>query len=92
MTWYRDKPIQNEIEARQVTADDVIEVAAWCGGQVVEEFNPLTDESHPGVNVPTLNGPMRASDGDYVVKEVGGRFGIYKKHQFEAKFEELYPS
>jgi hypothetical protein len=93
LTWYKEKPVQNEIEAKQLTMDNAIEVASWCGGVYVHEIDPFDEnKKFPAINVPTLDGPKRASQGSYVAKELGGKFVVYSQEQFEAKFEELYPS
>lgn len=66
-----------------VTSETVNVIAAWCGGQSVEEFEPFADVNAepkrlPGVNVQTRDGVKRASDGDYVIKLSDGSFDVLK--------------
>ena len=82
---YRKRTV--EVEAEQVTNDNAYDVAQWCGGRVVEEIGPVDLGRTYGINVPTLEGPERASQGDYVVKGQHGEFFTCKQHAFQHDFE-----
>lgn len=85
---YRSKPVI--IEANLLTKENAEAIAVWCGGRLVEEANaenPL--DKYVGINVPTLNGPARASEGDYVVKGELGDFWPCKPNQFASKYEKV---
>lgn len=83
---YRKKPVV--VEAIQLSKDNVEEVATWCGGAIAEEIDPTDDEKRfVAINVPTLEGVMRASEGDYVIKGVKGEFYPCKPEIFQATYE-----
>lgn len=83
---YRKKAVT--IEANQLTKENAEAIAHWCGGYLVEEINPIDDhERFVGINIPTLEGPMRASEGDFVIKGVQGEFYPCKPSIFEATYE-----
>jgi hypothetical protein len=86
MPLYRSKP--KIVQAVQLEPHKAAEIANWCGGEVVEEIDALDpDKRFVGINIPTLEGVMRASQGDYVIKSVKGEFYPCKPDIFEASFE-----
>ena len=76
MKRYRKKPVV--VEAVQLTEENFNEAEEWCDGC------PVTD----GVLIFTLEGDMRASIGDYIIKGVKGEFYPCKPDIFEATYEE----
>ncbi len=84
MPQYRKKPV--EIEARQIRAyTDMLGpdgIAAWCGGVPAQ-----TDPGPAYMNIPTLEGVMRANIGDWVIRGVKGEFYPCKPDIFEATYE-----
>lgn len=73
-----------EIEAKQVAGNTttelrhaIIEIAEWCGGKGFGD----------GVHIETLEGTMKASIGDWVIKGVAGEFYPCKPDIFAANFE-----
>jgi hypothetical protein len=83
---YRKKPV--EVEAVQLNKDNAEEIAQWCGGMVTEEIDPQDDEKrYAAINIPTLEGTMRASEGDYVIKGTQGEFYPCKPGPFADTFE-----
>lgn len=89
---YRLIPVS--VEAIQLTPESVQRAAQWCGGVEVEEIHP-TDSSKRFValNIPTLEGVQRASEGDYIVKELSlvakGRIRVMRAREFESKYEPI---
>jgi hypothetical protein len=83
---FRKKPVV--IEAMQLTAENGANIAAWCGGRHEVEFKPSdpTDVVQ-WINIPTLEGVMRASVGDWVIRGVGGEFYPCKPDIFGATYE-----
>lgn len=80
---YRKKPVV--IEARQcIEGNDPQELASWCGGKVC-------GVGHCGekvwIEIPTLEGVMRASYGDFVIQGVNGEFYPCKPDIFEKTYE-----
>lgn len=78
---YRKIPV--EIEAKLFEAGNSDEIAAWCGGRVSVR-DGLTK-----VVIPTLEGAIKASVGDYIIKGVQGEFYPCKPDIFEATYEPL---
>jgi hypothetical protein len=89
---YRKKPV--EIQAMRLTdapgvADDV---AALCGGRAIREESPRDyTDVYIAVDIPTLEGVMRASAGDYVIRGVQGEFYPCKPDIFRATYDEVSP-
>lgn len=85
---WRKKPVV--VQANELTRDNAESVAVWCGGVLVEEVNaenPL--DKYVGINIPTLEGIMRASEGDYVIKGVQGEFYPCKPGIFTSTYEKV---
>ena len=93
---FRKKPVT--IEAVALTRKNVREVAAWCGGRVVEDSKPSDpSDVYLGLDIPTLEGVMRGetmdssgrySHGDWIIKGVNGEFYPCKPDVFAATYEE----
>lgn len=76
---FRKKPVV--IEARLyecLTYADSYELAGWCGGFV---------RTSEGIVIPTLEGEMIASPGDWIIKGIKGEFYPCKPDIFEATYE-----
>lgn len=92
---YRKKPVV--IEARQFikvndSGQDMFELAEWCGGYVSErELGGFGDKlvSEIGIVIPTLEGDMWCSSGDWIIKGVNGEFYPCKPDIFEATYEKV---
>ena len=80
---YRKKPV--EVEAMVWTGFNVIEAGCFMGGLVTQ--NKQSDE----IYINTLEGTMRASVGDYIIKGVKGEFYPCKPGIFEQTYEEVTP-
>lgn len=97
---YRKKPV--EIQAWQLTRDNVYEVAKWCGGRVIQHTKPGDPtDMYIGLDIPTLEGVMRAetfategwdghkyNGGDFVIRGVDGEFYSCKYSIFWKTYEE----
>lgn len=75
------------VHAEQLQESNAAELAMECGGMLVEEIDPFTNEKTPGINVPTQLGNIRASAGDYIVKNWMGQFSVEKPTKFEEEYE-----
>lgn len=85
---WRKRPVT--IEANELTKENAEAVAVWCGGRLIEEIDPHTPTNrYVGINIPTLEGMMRASEGDYVIKGVQGEFYPCKPSIFTATYEKI---
>jgi len=80
MGFYRKKPVI--VEAVQWSGSNWHEVLAFAGGD-----NVFTSGSE--LNVVTLEGPLHASPGDWIIKGVQGEFYPCKPDIFEATYEEV---
>lgn len=84
MSEYELKP--NDVDAKQVSWETADEIAQWCGGVVVTEYSYPHGEPMPGINVPTLTGMVRASEGDYVIRHASGQFQKRSRYAFESEY------
>lgn len=67
---YRKKPVVIEAYCFEDTEPDAaIELAGWCGGQVV-----LDRGEARGIAISTLEGTMTALPGDWIIRGVKGEF------------------
>jgi len=79
MTTFRKKPV--ELEAIQLTEDNFDEVSEWC--------EAIRDVSGEDLIIATLEGPMSAQQGDFIIKGVKGEFYPCKADIFELTYEEV---
>lgn len=85
---YRKKPVV--IDAVLVTEDNIVEVAAWCGGNVLEMSGEWMALSlNRCVMIPTMEGNMRGDVGSYVIRGVQGEFYPCRADIFVATYEEV---
>ena len=78
--FFRKKPVVIEAMYFAEVRDGSI-ISAWCGG---------TNEASPhAIDIPTLEGTMRANLGDWVIKGIKGEFYPCKPDIFEATYEEV---
>lgn len=85
---YRKKAVA--IEANELTKENAEAVALWCGGRLVEEMDAINlDKKYVAINIPTLEGVMRASEGDFVIKGVQGEFYPCKPGIFHATYDKV---
>lgn len=78
MAMYRKKPVV--IEAMRLTEKSMPEVSEWCGGRL-SQFGEAWS-----IEIPTLEGTMRADPGDWVIRGVKGEFYPCKADIFEATY------
>lgn len=98
---YRKKPI--EIEAIQLTPNNIKEIYEWIHGPVTT-LNSLSQDrwddycnivQKDGLNIPTLedgsDGRAKhvASIGDYIIRGIAGEFYPCKPDIFELTYEEI---
>lgn len=92
---YVKKPV--EIEAIQLKEDNIIEVFNFLDGanyketksaEELEDFSKAMLEQGY-IEIETLEGYMKASFGDYIIKGVKGEFYPCKPDIFQATYEEV---
>ena len=87
------------IEAVQLSPSNVHRVANWCGGRVIEESKPSDrTDVYIALEIPTLEGVMRAQvtdltgqyfGGDFVIRGVRGEFYPCKPDIFLETYEKF---
>jgi hypothetical protein len=82
---FRKKPV--EIQAAQITDD--LSIAGIIGWAAAHGVHPVVhgDERPFGLTIPTLEGDMIASPGDWIIRGVHGEFYPCKPDIFEATYE-----
>jgi len=79
---YIKKPV--EVEALQIHGN-VLEIKEFIGENGDTYFNNLMNRT--AVTIHTLEGDMKATDGDYIIKGVKGEFYPCRKDIFEETYE-----
>lgn len=85
---YRKKPVVIEAMRWDGSLKSTDDVTYWCGGQYDYEVKSSdhTDKAE-WIAIPTLEGVMRASVGDWIIRGVQGEFYPCKPDIFEATYE-----
>ena len=84
--WYRKRPVV--VEAIQLIEPALPgDIAAWCGGNVCG-VGDLS--ANVWIEIPTLEGTMRADYGDWIIKGVKGEFYPCKADIFDATYERAW--
>lgn len=82
---YRKKPV--EIQAIKLGPPMTpIDVARWCGGKVCGQGDL---SQNVWIEIPTLEGTMKANYGDYIIKGIASEFYPCKSNIFEQTYEEV---
>lgn len=86
-TWRKKGQPNITVEAVRLNEENAAMVAAWCGGEVIEEINPEhPDEKQPGINITTPKGVKRASLHMYVIN-FARAFFVQNNRPFEMLYE-----
>jgi hypothetical protein len=85
---FRKKPV--EIEAVKFDRTNGSVVARWCGGrnQFEAKASDPTDVAE-WIDIPTLEGVMRANVGDWIIRGVQGEFYPVKDSIFRETYDEV---
>lgn len=89
------EPIVQSVEAVQWNSllgwEFALELAEWCGGEAVRDKNPMNTEKsyYWGISRKTNDKVQGfyATPGDYIIKDVDGRFSILSSSDFENTFK-----
>jgi hypothetical protein len=85
-----DGDIVQEVEAVQLTKENAQQITEWCKGLMVIEHDALDDDkTYVGINVPTLMGKRRASEGNYIIQHSSGEFYVHGIDTFEALYNPI---
>lgn len=82
---YKKKPVIIEAIQFEDTAERICELSEFMEGVYVN----YEDKNNPYVPIETLEGTMRASVGDYIIKGVNGEFYPCKPDIFEKTYEKV---
>lgn len=85
---YRKKPV--EIEAIQWNGENYAELQEWSGKQFGLGQKEAGSDSPKELIITTLEGNMRANEGDWIIKGVKGEFYPCKPDIFEATYERTW--
>lgn len=88
------EPVTQSVEAVQWIAtlgwEFALELAEWCGGEAVRDKNPMNTEKtyYWGISRKSNDKDQGfyAVPGDYIIKDVDGRFSILSAGDFEKTF------
>lgn len=84
---YRKKPVIIEAIQFEDNSDRIIEIHEFMGGDTIR-IN-YEDKDNPYLKIETLEGIMKASVGDYIIKGVNGEFYPCKPDIFEKTYERV---
>ena len=84
---YRKKPVIIEAIQFEDNSDRIIEIHEFMGGDTIRVN--YEDKDNPYLKIETLEGIMKASVGDYIIKEVNGEFYPCKPDIFEKTYERV---
>lgn len=88
MAFYRKKPVV--IEAHELTKDCADRIKEFIG--VATEFHIIVSEAgFHSISIETLEGTMRAYEGDFIIKGVNGEFYPCKPDIFYKSYEPSTP-
>ena len=85
MARYRKKPVV--IEAVQLKDESIIEIINWTTDYINIEIDTDENDNIIGMIIPTLEGAMKASMNDYIIKGIQGEFYPCKPNVFEQTYE-----
>ena len=84
---YRKKPVIIEAIQFEDNSDRIIEIHEFMGGDTIRVI--YEDKDNPYLKIETLEGIMKASVGDYIIKGVTGEFYPCKPDIFEKTYERV---
>ena len=87
MTKYRKKPIV--IEAVQLKNESIIEIINWTTDYINIEIDTDENDNIIGMIIPTLEGAMKASMNDYIIKGINNEFYPIKSEIFFKTYEKV---
>lgn len=84
---YKKKPVV--IDAMQFDGDNHEAIYAWVDSLDHEDNGPAFDTSRGCLLIQTLEGTMRASPGDWIIRGVSGEYYPCKPDIFTMTYEEV---
>ena len=87
MAKYRKKPVV--IEAIQLTNESIIEIIKWATDYISIKIDTDENDNIIGMIIPTLEGSMKASMNDYIIKGINNEFYPIKSEIFFKTYEKV---
>ena len=87
MAKYRKKPVV--IEAVQLKDESIIEIINWTTDYINIEIDTDENDNIIGMIIPTLEGAMKASMNDYIIKGINNEFYPIKSEIFFKTYEKV---
>lgn len=87
MTRYRKKPV--EIEAVQLAGDNVAEAVNFVAPDQFAGGGVLPNDGRYFVDIKTIEGVIRATEGDWIIRDIQGEFYPCRDDIFRATYEEV---
>jgi hypothetical protein len=84
---FREKPVEIQAIPFDGTKESANEILAWIGGWGADAKRAHGNKPEQGLVITTLEGDMRVSSGDYVIRGVQGEFYPCKPDIFAATYE-----
>lgn len=84
---YRKKPV--EIVAFEFDGENTIEVLKWMVGHNCVDVYSTSLDGKSSIHIPTLEGEVTASPGDFVIRGVEGEFYPCKPDIFRKTYDEV---
>lgn len=84
---YRKKPVVIEAMQHDGSEASFWRIQKWAHEGFPPETNAIITPSGYGLTVRTMEGPLHASKGDYIIKGIQGEFYPCKPDIFEATYE-----
>ncbi|MEV8029243.1 hypothetical protein [Cellulosimicrobium funkei] len=85
---FRKKPVEIEAVQFNGSLNSAKAIAGWCGGRADVDPKPSDpDDVYVSIAIPTLEGVMIASRGDWIIRGVQGDFYPCKPDIFAATYE-----
>jgi hypothetical protein len=76
--------------AIELTPDSIERAKIWCGGMEVVETDALDNtKKFVALNIPTLQGVKRASQGDFIVRDVDGVIDVVSPEKFKREYRPI---
>lgn len=85
MARYRKKPVEITAVKLEYTTQSQDDIIDWAR----DYDTVITKGPDGGLNIPTLEGVMKATTGDYIIKGVAGEFYPCKPEIFEQTYERI---
>lgn len=85
MKYYQKKPVTISAVQFSDTAESIQEIYNFVDKTITVSY----EEAEPKLIIPTLEGDMKASVGDYIIKGIQGEFYPCKPSIFEQSYLEI---